>query len=70
MFVSSSFAYCNHLVNGISLGLAQSDPIKRRILYKLAVKHCIFFSIIFRQSFVVGTEISHFNKKANIHNKL
>ncbi len=33
MNVSSSFAYCYHLVNGIRLGLAQSDPIKRRLLY-------------------------------------
>ncbi len=28
------FGYCYHLVNGISYGLAQSDPIKRHPLYK------------------------------------
>ncbi len=28
----SRFAYGYHLVNGISKGLAQSDPIKRRLL--------------------------------------
>jgi hypothetical protein len=29
---ASDFVYCYQLVNGISLGLAQSDPIKRRLL--------------------------------------
>ncbi len=29
----SSFSYCYHLVNGISYGLAQSDPIKQHPLY-------------------------------------
>ena len=27
------FGYCYHSVNGISYGLAQSEPIKRRPLY-------------------------------------
>ncbi len=31
MFVYSSFAYCYQSANGISLNLAQSDPIKRRL---------------------------------------
>ncbi len=33
MCASSSYCYCYQLVNSISLGLAQSDPIKRRLLY-------------------------------------
>ena len=33
MYVSSSFGYWDHSVTGIILGLAQSDPIKRRLLY-------------------------------------
>ncbi len=28
-----AFAYCNHPVNGISLGLAQSDPINWHLLF-------------------------------------
>ncbi len=35
MYVSSSFANCYHSVNGISSGLAQSDLIKRPLLYHL-----------------------------------
>jgi hypothetical protein len=34
MYASSSFAYWYHLVIGITLGLAQSDPNKRLPLYK------------------------------------
>ena len=33
MCVSSSFAYKYHLVNGVSLGLAESDPTNWRLLY-------------------------------------
>ncbi len=33
MYVSRSFAYWYHSVNGISLGLAQSDPIKLSGVY-------------------------------------
>ena len=29
--------YCYHSVNGIRYGLAQSDPIKRRLLYSMHV---------------------------------
>ncbi len=32
-YLPSSFTYCYHLGNVISLGLAQSDPIKQRLLY-------------------------------------
>jgi hypothetical protein len=32
MYVHSSFAYYHHLVIEISLGLAQSDPIKQRLM--------------------------------------
>ncbi len=37
MFAPSSFAYCHHLVNEISSGLAQGDPIKRPLLTVLAL---------------------------------
>ncbi len=33
-YAPSSFAYKYLSVNGISLGLAQSDPIKRRLLFE------------------------------------
>ncbi len=33
MYLPSLFAYLYHSVNGISLGLAQSDSIKRCLLY-------------------------------------
>ncbi len=33
MCASSSFVYSYHLVDGISVGLTQSDPIKRCLLY-------------------------------------
>ncbi len=33
IYVSSAFGYWDHSVKGIILGLAQSDPIKRRLLY-------------------------------------
>ena len=33
MYVSSSFAYCYHSVNVISLDLAQKEPIKSHLLY-------------------------------------
>ena len=35
----NSFAYRYYLVNGISYGLAQSDPIKRRPLYQIGSKN-------------------------------
>ncbi len=34
IYVSSSFANLYHSVNGITLGLAQRDPVKRLSLYK------------------------------------
>ncbi len=33
MYASSSFAFCYHSVNMITYGLAQSDHIRRRLLY-------------------------------------
>jgi hypothetical protein len=41
MFVSSSLCYCYHLVNVVSLGLAQSDPIKQRLVYQASVMEFI-----------------------------
>ncbi len=40
MDVSSSFPFCYYLVNGISLGMAQSAPIKRVLPNKgIVMKH-------------------------------
>ncbi len=35
--IRNTFGYCYHLVNGISYGLAQSDPIKRCLFYLILV---------------------------------
>ncbi len=51
VYVSSSFAYFYHLVNGISLGLGQSDPIKRRLVFQYNLpkqKNCNFRNLKFK----------------------
>ncbi len=64
MYASSSFAYCFQFVNGISLGLAQSDPIKRRLPYKncdhiLKVPlDMLYFMYINRSHLATFTEVS------------
>ncbi len=43
----SSFTYCYHSVNGISYGLAQSDPMKHRPLYLKPHGEISFMDIYF-----------------------
>ncbi len=55
IYVSSSFAYLYHSVNGITLGLAQSVPVKRLSLYKQIIG-------------IISNQADQMNKPSQIEN--